>query len=133
MPALYGTDGRGFVGAHGLVVQAALELLPLSMEWGGAPTYYYRLLDGFIGMLLDWMLEAVGGALSTASEVSRALGRDVRERELRALQGCLLASKAARERGPTRSILRIREGQRKEMLEGGCSTIERLLIERGIL
>jgi hypothetical protein len=34
---------------------------------------------------------------------------------------------------PIRNILRIREEQRREMLEGGCSTIERLLIERGIL
>jgi hypothetical protein len=45
----------------------------------------------------------------------------------------LMMDKASRERGPIRSILRMWEGQRKRLLEGGCSTEERLLIERGIL
>jgi hypothetical protein len=37
------------------------------------------------------------------------------------------------ERGPIRSILRMRKEDRKRLLEGGCSAIERLLIEQGIL
>jgi hypothetical protein len=37
------------------------------------------------------------------------------------------------ERGPIRSILRAREEYRKRLLEEGCSELERLLIERGIL
>jgi hypothetical protein len=98
----------------------------------GGPRFAER-FDAFIAGLEPGAREAVGGALSTASEVSRALGRDVRERELRALQGCLLASKAARERGPIRRVLRMRGEQRKRLLEGGCSELESLFIERGIL
>jgi hypothetical protein len=37
------------------------------------------------------------------------------------------------EKGPLRNILRIREEHNRRLLEEGCSTIERLLIERGIL
>jgi hypothetical protein len=37
------------------------------------------------------------------------------------------------ERGPIRSMLRIREEHRRRLLEEGASTLEKLLIERGIL
>jgi hypothetical protein len=37
------------------------------------------------------------------------------------------------ERGPIRSILRMREEYRKRLLEEGASTLERHLIEQGIL
>ena len=101
----------------------------------GVPTLCLKLLDHASDALIDSAHLAASYAYRRAEEAFGVLEPEVRAEVFRmCLTNLQLAAEMGEhERGPIRSTLRMREEQRKEMLEGGCSTIEKLLIERGIL
>jgi hypothetical protein len=101
--------------------------MPLAVVRGWAPTLCFRLLDRASDVLLDSMHLVATYLWRRARE---ALGEHARELRL---GFAYTWNKIDHEGGPIRSVLRMREEDRRRLLEGGCSTIERLLIERGIL
>jgi len=107
---------------------AALELMPLAVVQGWAPTLYFRLLDRVSDVLLDSMHLAAAYAWRRAREV---LGEHALK--LGGLGFTYTWDKLDHERGPIHSVLRMREERNRRLLEGGCSTLEKLLIEQGIL
>jgi hypothetical protein len=111
---------------------AALELVPLYLAYGVVPTLCFRFLDRVSGVLLRSMLSAAIYACRRVQEVLGGEGEELRL-AMRLTRSMLAIEELDREKGPIRSILRAREEDRKRLLEGGCSTIERLLIEKDIL
>jgi len=107
---------------------AALGLIPIYLAYGWVPTLYFRLLDRVSDMLLESMHLAVSYAWRRARE---ALSEHALK--LGGLGSTYTWDKIDHERGPIRNILRMREEDRRRLLEGGCSELERLLIEKDIL
>jgi hypothetical protein len=103
---------------------AALELVPVYLAHGWAPTLYVRLLDRASEALLD-------SARLAASYACRRDGGLLGE-EGRGLRGALCftgfmvtVEKASHERGPIRYVLRAREEHNRRLLEEGASTLEK--------
>jgi hypothetical protein len=111
---------------------AALELLPMYLVHGGAPTLYFRLQDRVGSALLDSAHAAASCACRRAIEAFGRWESGVEE-EMCRMRLTLAAEVGEHVRGPIRSVLRMREEHNRRLLEEGCSTIERLLIEKDIL
>jgi hypothetical protein len=107
---------------------AALGLIPIYLAYGWVPTLYFRLLDRVSDMLLESMHLAVSYAWRRARE---ALSEHALK--LGGLGSTYTWDKIDHEEGPIRSVLRMREEHNRKLLEGGCSTLEKRLIEWGIL
>jgi len=107
---------------------AALGLLLFAVAWGWAPTLYFRLLDRASDVLLDSMHLVATYAWRRAKGL---LGEHALK--LGGLGSTYTWNKIDHEEGPIRSVLRMREEHNRKLLEGGCSTLEKRLIEWGIL
>jgi hypothetical protein len=97
--------------------------MPLAVARGWAPTLYFRLLDRASDVLLDSMHLAATYAWRRAREV---LGEHALK--LGGLGFTYMWDKLDHEKGPIHSVLRMREEHNRRLLEGGCSTLEKLLI-----
>jgi hypothetical protein len=114
------------------VALVALGLPLFAVAWGWAPTFYFRFLDRLSSVLLDSMHLAANYACRRAGEL---LGEEERgwERRSASRASCSRWRRSTTRGARYAAYLRMREEHRQELLEGGCSELERLLIERGIL
>jgi hypothetical protein len=101
--------------------------MPLAVVRGWAPMLCFRLLNRASDVLLDSMHLVATYVWRRARE---ALGEHARELRL---GFAYTWNKIDHEEGPIRSVLRVREEHSRWLLEGGCSELEKQLIERGIL
>jgi hypothetical protein len=111
---------------------AALELVPMYLVHGFVPTLCLRFLDRASGILISSAHAAASYAYRRAIEVLGEEGLGVEEEMCRA-RFALAHEMGEQARGPIHSILRVREEHNRRLLEGGYSTLEKQLIERGIL
>ena len=111
---------------------AALELVPIALVYGWAPTFYFSFLDRVSNALLDSMHVVATYVCMRAKEL---LGEQARELWSGICFGEFVVTmeKIVHEKGPIRSILSIREKYNKKLLEEGASTLEKQLIEKEIL
>jgi hypothetical protein len=111
---------------------AALELVPAYLAHGWVPTLYFRLLDRASEALLDSAHLAASYACRRAGELFGEEGRELRG-ALCFTGFMATVEKVSHEKGPIRYVLRAREERNRRLLEEGASTLEKQLIERGIL
>jgi hypothetical protein len=128
---LLGRDGDSWK-VYRDATSAALELMPLALVYGWAPTFYFRFLDRASNALLDSMHIVATYVCRRAKEL---LGEQARELWSGICFGEFVVTmeKIGHEKGPIRSILSIREKYNKKLLEEGASTLEKQLIEKEIL
>jgi hypothetical protein len=107
-------------------------MVPMVAVHGWIPNLYIRFLDGVSGALLRGMRIATGCVCNASWKL---FGRQ-EPGSMRAVFSWLstaISGERAHGRGPMHSMLRLREEHSRRLLEEGASTLERRLIEWGIL
>jgi len=113
-------------------VTASLGLVLMYLAYGMVPTFCFRFLDRVDDILLRSKRSIATYMYCKAIEVFRGQASRV-ELEISHMNRVAKAEMSQHAASAIHSILRMREEYRKRLLEEGCSTLERLLIERGIL
>jgi len=114
------------------VALVALGLPLFAVAWGWAPTFYFRFLDRLSSVLLDSMHLAANYACRRAGEL---LGEEERgwERRSASRASCSRWRRSTTRGARYAASCGCGRSTGRRLLEGGCSELERLLIERGIL